>query len=218
MSAAVGPKLPAPANPPPDGKKARRTRERYHGTVLKSVENRKWLVYWDKVQKCATHSGNTLKFEGPVDASFASLNITSIISRCNVGDQNGLDIVSAGLVVRQAANALGITQATSIAPAPTISPDTATNSASTTTAQVVPTIVGTTTSGCPASAPTPVVAAAAMPEVPPALATGAAGDAPNATTTSTTGNASTIVSENQESYYDMDNDPIEERYDPQHDP
>jgi hypothetical protein len=91
VSAAVGPLLPQSAS----GK--RRTRQRFKGILIRSEENRRWMVFWDDIGRCSIHPGVILRFEESQTQStdpLGGLNVANIIDTLNVGDQQGIDVFS----------------------------------------------------------------------------------------------------------------------------
>ena len=48
----------------------RRCKVRYIGTVLDSAPEKAWIVWWDDIHKCSSHSCRSLRFEGPTPRNF----------------------------------------------------------------------------------------------------------------------------------------------------
>lgn len=74
--------------------KRRRVRERFSGTVIKSIADKVWCVFWDDIGKCANHLTGSLKFQqagGSGTNYFANINIPIVLAEHNIGDQRGID-------------------------------------------------------------------------------------------------------------------------------
>ena len=86
VSGLVGPFLPLVPG------KSRRSRARLSGTVITSLPDKGWRVYWDGVNKSADHPNTNLKFvRASVGDQLTNLDLESIMTNDYVIDQRGLD-------------------------------------------------------------------------------------------------------------------------------
>ena len=79
-----------PMQPLSEGQK-RRTRERFFGTVIKSADNQQWTVYWDRIDRCANHSYNSLKYEAEKGSGLDGVNIDTILKTKHLGDSKAIE-------------------------------------------------------------------------------------------------------------------------------
>ena len=89
VSGLVGPKV-AKA----DGQQRRTSRQRFHGTVLRSQPDQKWTVLWDEITRVADHPSGSLKFESnPTSHStgLEGLNLEVLYNDFYLGNQKGID-------------------------------------------------------------------------------------------------------------------------------
>ena len=90
VSGAVGPCEPIPPERLSQGGKLRRHRTRYHGTVLRSVAEKQWTVYWEEVKKASDHYANNLKFESKAPSDgLSGLDLESIYNNDYFPGPNG---------------------------------------------------------------------------------------------------------------------------------
>ena len=74
--------------------RTRRSRARFTGLVLRSVEGPKWTVYWESINKCADHAPKCLRVEDKqVSNALANIDVDDVIRTTHVGDQRGIDRV-----------------------------------------------------------------------------------------------------------------------------
>ena len=92
VSGAVGPYMPIPPERQSQGGRLRRHRAHYHGTVLRSIGEKQWTVYWEEIEKASDHFANTLKFESKAPTNgLEGLDLESIYNDHYYPGPNGLD-------------------------------------------------------------------------------------------------------------------------------
>ena len=88
VSGLVGPKVQRV-----DGQQ-RSTRQRFHGTVLRSQPDQKWTVLWDEITRVADHPSGSLKFEhNPANhtTGLEGLDLEVLYKDFNLENQKGMD-------------------------------------------------------------------------------------------------------------------------------
>ena len=73
----------------------RRVHDRFTGTVIQSVADKLWRVYWDDIGKCADHFTATLKYKsagGSGTNCFSNINVSNLVSEHFIRDQRGINL------------------------------------------------------------------------------------------------------------------------------